>query len=113
LSLVHRPGRQAERHGDRAQQVVGVELRAHELRGDEPRRIDLREEVAHQRRLPGADLAGDDDEALALVQPVLQVGEGALVAAAAEEEGGIRIELEGLARQPEEGFVHVVTRRCG
>src|SRR6185312_9245690 len=101
--------RQAEGGGDRAQQVVGVELGADELRRDELVAIEVLEEVAHQRRLPGADLAGDDDEALALVDAVLEVRERALVAATAEVERRIGIELERLAGQPVEGFVHALT----
>ena len=65
------------------------------------------EQAADEGRLPRSDLSGDDDETLALVHAVLQVGEGALVSATAVEEGGIRIELERLRGQPEKGFVHV------
>ena len=104
--LVEPIHRKPECHGDRAQHVVGVELRADELRGDDLARIELLEQAAHDRRLAGADLAGDDDEAFALVQPVLEIGEGALVAPAAEVERRIGIELERFARQPEERFVH-------
>ena len=71
---------------DGAQHVVGVELRADELRGDDLLAVELLEQAAHDRRLAGADLAGDDDEALALIEPVLEVGERALVPAAAEVE---------------------------
>ena len=104
--LVERLHRQPERHGDRAQHVLGVELRADELRCDDLRWIELLEQAAHDRRLAGADIAGDDDEPFALVQTVLEIGEGALVAAAAEVERRIGIELERLAGQPEKGFVH-------
>ena len=69
--LVDRLDRQPERGTDRAQHVVGVELGADELRRDELSRVELLEQAAHDRRLAGADLAGDDDEALALVEPVL------------------------------------------
>ena len=68
--------------------------------------VELLEKAAHDRRLAGADLAGDDDEPLALIEPVLEVGERALVPAAAEVERRVGIELERLAGQPEEGFVH-------
>ncbi len=94
---------------DRAQQVVGVELRAHELRRDDLRRIELLQQAADDRRLARADLAGDDDETLALVEPVLEIGERALVAAAAVVERRIGVELEGLPGQSVEGFVHCVT----
>ena len=69
--LVDRLDRQAERRADRAQHVVGVELRADELRGDDLVAVELLEQAAHDRRLAGADLAGDDDEAFALVEAVL------------------------------------------
>ena len=95
--LVEAVHRHAERHGDRAQQVVGLELRADELRRDDLARIELLEQAAHDRGLARADLAGDDDEAFALVQAVLEVGERALVPATAEEERRIGIELERLA----------------
>ena len=104
--LVDRLDRQPERRADCTQHVVGVELRADELRRDELVAVDVLEQVAHDRRLAGADFAGDDDEALALVEPILQVGERALVPAAAEVERRIGVELERLARQVIEGFVH-------
>ena len=59
---------QAEGRGDHAQRVLGIELRADELRGDDLARVELVEQAAHDRRLARADLAGDDDEALVLVQ---------------------------------------------
>ena len=82
-----------------AQHVVRVELGANELRRDDLFAVELLEQTAHDRRLAGTDLAGDDDETLALIEPVLQIRERALVPAAAEEERGIGIELEGLAGQ--------------
>ena len=66
----------------------------------------LLEQAAHHRRLAGADLAGDDDEAFVLVQAVFEVRHRAPVLPAAEEERRVGIELEGLAGEPVEGFVH-------
>ena len=83
--------------GHGAQQVVCVELCRHELRRDHLARIELLQQAADQRRLAGADFSGQRDEAFALVQPVLQIGVGALVAAAGVEERGIGAELERLA----------------
>src|SRR5206468_7661565 len=83
-----------------------VELRADELGCDELVAIDLLEKAAHERCLACADLAGDDDEPLALIQAVLQIRECALVATAAEIERGIRVELKGLTCQSVESFVH-------
>jgi len=45
------------------------ELCADELRGNKLVRVDLLEQAPHDRRLPRANLAGDDDEALTLIQP--------------------------------------------
>ncbi len=98
----------AEGLGHRAQQVVGLELRADDLRGDDHLRVEFLQQRAHERGLAGADLAGDDEEALALVDAVLQVRVRALVPLAAEVEGRVGTELEGLARQAVEVFVHAV-----
>ena len=75
------------------------EIVAAELRGDDLRRriglgVELRQQQIDERGLAGADLAGDDDEALALMQPVGQMRHGAGVAGAAEEEARIGRELE-------------------
>src|SRR5262249_42905804 len=113
LRLVRRPHGQPEGDGDGTQQILRIELRGHQLRGDQPAGIDLFQQASHQRRLAGADLASDDDEAFALVDAVLQVGEGALVAAASVEERRIGVELEGLAGEPEESLVHAWPRRYG
>jgi len=107
LRLVDRLRRQSERHGDGMQQLLRVELGRDQLGGNESVGIDLFEQAAHKRGLTGTDFSGDDDEAFTLVHAVLQVGEGALVAATAVEKGGIGIELKGLAGQPEKRLVHV------
>ena len=104
--LVDRLDRQPERRSHGTQEVVRVELRAHELDSDDLGGIELLQEAPHDRRLAGADLAGDDDETLALVEPVLEVRERALVAPAAVVERRIGVELEGFAGEPVEGFVH-------
>ena len=83
-----------------AQQVVGLELRADDLRGHDGLAIELLEQRAHQRGLAGADLAGDDDEALALVDAVLQVRQRAAVALAAEVEAGSGLSWNGLPERP-------------
>src|SRR4029450_6404482 len=104
--LVEGSDGKSESGTDRAQHIVSFELRADDLHGDDFRAVELLEKASDNRRLPGADVAGDDDETLALVEAVFEVCEGALVAAAAVEERRVGIELEGLAGQPEEGFVH-------
>src|SRR5262249_929668 len=96
----------AESRGDGAQQAVGVELRRHELRGDDLAAVQLAQQAANERGLPRADFAGEHDEALALVEPVLEVGVRALVPAAPVEEARIRAELEGRGRKSEVRFEH-------
>jgi hypothetical protein len=81
---------QAERGGDAAQGVFGVELGRHQLRRDQVLRVELAEQVAHQRGLAGADLAGDDDEALAQRQAVVQIRHRPLVPLGPEEESADR-----------------------
>ena len=96
----------AEGLGDRTQQVVSVELRADDLRGDDRLDVELLEQRAHQCGLAGADLARDDQEALALVHAVLQIRKRARVPLAAEVEGRVGAELERLAGKAVEVFVH-------
>ena len=98
---------QPERRRDEAQRVLGVDLRADEIAGDHLLRIQLVEQAAHDRGLARADIAGDHDESLVLVQAVLEVRHRAPVLAAAEVERRIRIELEGFAGEAVESLVHV------
>ena len=104
--LAHRPDRKAESDSDRSQHVVGVQLRADELRGNDLFPIELLYEAAHDRGLARANLARDNDEPFALVEAVLQIRERALVPPAAEEECRIGIQLKGLAGQLVERLVH-------
>ena len=98
---------QSERRRHEAQRVLRVELRADEVARDDLLRVELVEQAAHDRGLARAHVAGDDDESLVLVQPVLEVRHRAPMLPAAEVERRIRIELEGLPGEPVEGFVHV------
>ena len=99
--------RKTESDPDRAKNVVGVEMRADELCRHDLLAVELLQKTANDRRLAGADLAGNDDEALALIQPVLKISECALVPAAAEKERRIGIQLKRLTRQLVERLVHV------
>ena len=99
----------AKSGGDHAQHVVGVDLGADDVGGDHAFGVELLKQAAHDGGLAGTDLAGDDDEAFALVQAVLEVGHRPPVAATTVEEGGIGVELEGLAAEFEECFVHRVS----
>src|ERR1051326_450501 len=96
----------AESGGDGAQEAVGVELCRHQLRGDDLVAVQLAQQAANERGLARADFAREHDEALALVEPVLEVGVGALVPAAAVKEARIRAELEGRGGKSEVGFEH-------
>jgi hypothetical protein len=73
--------------------------------------LELRPQMLDQRGLAGAHLAGDDDEALLLAQPVDEVRDGARMPAAAEEEAVVRRELEWDAGELVEAFVHVPPAR--
>src|SRR3546814_17907669 len=59
-----------------------------------------------QRCLAGADIAGDDDEALALRQAIAQIGHCLPVRAAFEIESGIGRQLERASGEAIELIVH-------
>ena len=96
----------AEGRSHHAQGVFGIELRGHRLPMTTSLPMQAVDQAAQDHRLAGADLAGDDDEAFVARHAVLQIGLGAAVLLAAEVESGVGVELEGLAAQPVEGFVH-------
>ena len=79
-----------ERAGDHPQHVVGIELRADDLLGDQVARRERAQQVADQCGLAGTHVAGDDDEALGLMHAVVEVGHRTPVAATAKEEGRVR-----------------------
>ncbi len=66
----------------------------------------VRHEMRDKRGLARADVAGDDDEAFALRQPIAQIGHGLAVRGALEIEFGVGRELERAARQLEICGVH-------
>ena len=68
--------------------------------------VDLLEQHPTERRLASADVAGDDHEALAPLNRVLQQLEGVGVPLAAIEEFRIRREAERLLGEPVVAFVH-------
>ncbi len=76
------------------------------MAGDDGALLETVEQAAQHRRLAGTDLAGDDDEAFVARDAVLEVRFGAPVLLAAEEEVRVGIELERVAAQAVEGFVH-------
>ena len=74
---------------------------------------ELREEVARERRLAGAHLAGDEDEAAALAPAELEVGEGLRVPLGQVQVLRVRREVEGLLAEAVPGLVHGrVPPRC-
>ena len=80
--------------------------------------VDIGQQMRDQGRLAGADLAGDDDEALALGEAVAQIGHRLLVGAAVEPEARVGRQLERLSGQAVSLGVHVSlplaapVRRC-
>ena len=90
---------QTERSHDAAQQLVGLQLRGDQLRGDDMARIELLKKILHQGGFARPDAAGDDDEALALAQPVAQIGQRPRVNATAEEKPRIGAQLERLGAE--------------
>jgi hypothetical protein len=77
-----------------------------QVAGDDVAAVQSLDQAPQHHRLAGADLAGDDDEALVARDAVLEVGLGAPVLLAREVELRVGVELEGLAAQPVEGLVH-------
>ena len=65
--------------------VARVDLGAHQVGGDDLLGVELFEEATDQQGLPCPDLAGDDDEAFVLMQPVFEIGHGTAMAATAVE----------------------------
>src|SRR5207244_2312531 len=64
------------------------------------------QEGTQQRRLSGADVARDADEAARLAQPELQVREGFGVLRREEEVARVRGQPEGRVGEAEEALVH-------
>ena len=59
-----------------------------------------------QRRLARADVAGDDDEALALREAVAEIGHRGAMGLALEPEARVRRQLEGAIAEPVVAVVH-------
>ncbi len=97
--------RHAELVADGLQQLERAELRVEDV-GDVAALRDLLEEAAHDGGLAGADLAGQQHEAAAALQPVEQVRQRLAVALAHVEEARVRRDREGFALQAEGGGVH-------
>ena len=95
--LVEPLERKAEGRCDHAQRIVRLELRRHDGRGDEVVAVDAVQQMTDERRLAGADFAGDHDKAVSLGQPVGQIRHRLLMAPASEEEPVVGAELKWTA----------------
>ena len=80
---------------------VAFDLRRGEPNGGQSRPVDRRHEMLDERRLARADIAGDDDEALALRQAEAEIRHRLLVRAAFEVEARVGCQLKGRRGQPE------------
>ena len=83
--------------------------------GDERHRrrlVQPLEQRLEQRRLARADLAGQQDEALALLDPVEELGERLLVRRRQVEEAGIRRRIERRLPQPKKARSMVMARQA-
>ena len=98
-------GRHVQVVEDRAEELVGGERGVEDERGVGVG-PELREEVAGERRLAGAHLAGDQDEAAALAPAELEVGEGLGVPVGEVEVLRVGSEVEGLLAEAVPGLVH-------
>src|SRR5215471_1475038 len=99
-------GRHAECGQNRLQQLAGLELGVQHLCGRHLVAVDAFEQRPDQRGLSRADLTGDDDEALALVDAELEVRQRVAMPPAVEVERRVRVELEWRAAEAELRFVH-------
>ena len=109
LDLVARDD--AELLEDEPQQIVLRQERVQHQRG-ERLPVDLLEQRAAERRLAGADVAGDDDEALAAADGVLQQLERVGVRRALVQVLGIGRQAERLFREPVIVLVHDYPPAC-
>ena len=108
------PGRQAEPEpqADLLEQLGAGERGVGDQRDVHPP-LPLLEHVVERGGLAGADLAGDQHEGLAVLDPEAQVGERLLVLGAGEHEARLMPCDERVLTQAEMGFEHQVVRREG
>ena len=104
----------AEVEQDLAQQLLDREKRVEDDRREEAG-LKLFEQRAAAGRLPGADVAGEDDEAVLAADGLLQEGQGAFVRFAAIEKPRIGRQGERRLYEPVILFVHrcIAGLRCG
>ena len=95
----------AEVEQDLAQQLLDRQERIQDQRR-ERRLVELLEQRAADRRLAGADVAGEDDEAFRAADRLQQAGDGLVVRLAAVEEARVGREREGRLYEAVELLVH-------
>jgi len=110
--LFHLMGVDAEPLGDEAQHVVALDLGGDEADRIETLPVDAGHEMADQGRLARADLAGHDDEALALGEAVAEIGHGLPVRATVEPEARVGGQLKRLPVQAVMIGVHMTLPRA-
>jgi hypothetical protein len=86
--------------------VIGVDLGADKIGRNDLLRVQLLKQTAHEQCLACADLPGNDNKTLVLMQTVLEISHRAAMPATTVEKRGVRIQLERLAPETEIGFVH-------
>src|SRR5712691_3262831 len=88
------------------QKVVSSQLGGYYLRSDKITLVDCRQQVVYKDGFTCADLAGNNDKALGVMQPVYQIGHRLPMHRAFEEKPGIRGKLEGRCSEPVKFSVH-------
>ena len=96
----------AESGRDQVQKIVSGELRCDYLGDCKIALIDRRQQVIDENGFAGTDLSSDDDEALAVVQPIDEIGHRLPVHRALVKESSIGSELERRFGKPVEILVH-------
>src|SRR5262249_40869863 len=99
---------QSECRSDHAQQIGTLELGRDDMRGQDTLRIDRGAQSLDERRLAGANFAGDDDETFPAADAVGQIGHRLGVHAAFEIEPVIWCEQERLTVKTVELRVHLL-----
>src|ERR1700741_137058 len=88
------------------QEIVAAQLAGDYLGGTKGFRADGRQQIVDQDGFAGANLAGDDDKALGVVQAVDQIGHRLPVHAALKKKPGIGGQLKRPRRELVEFRVH-------
>src|SRR6266571_4353622 len=88
------------------QKVISSQLGGYYLRSDKITLVDCRQQVVYKNGFTRTDFAGNDEEALGVMQPVYQIGHRLPMHRAFEEKPGIRGKLEGRGSEPVKFSVH-------